>query len=315
MSFPYLPLNYEQLNILEGTYRPSSVYATNPAEVQFWFRALYQRTMAAIEWTLPDTWNQDYFKYVLSMGGFISVFDTTEYGVVPQWCSLTGYGIYLEPKYCNVANAYFNRYDMLIGRDCALIKFAPDYRGIYDLLHHYAEKLALISASIDMNAFNSRLAYIIAARTKAGAESIKKVLDRIGAGEPAVVIDEKIFKGIAGGASADTEPWVEYSRDVKNSYIGTELWNEHRTILNEFDREVGIPSSGQDKKERRTVEEVTVTYADGECRLLTWLEAMRPGFEMVQKLFGIECGAEAHFKGITEDYTEEEQEVTPDERS
>lgn len=291
----YIPLNYEQLNLYEGNYNPSTVYATNPAEVRFWMRSLYQRAMAAIDFKIPDTWNADYFKYVLAMGGFIAVFDHPDYGVIPQWCSVHGYGIYLEPKYVNIANAYFNEYDLLIGKDCALIKFTPDYMGIYDVIHHYAEKLALISASIDMNAYNSRLAYIIGAKTKAGAESIKKTLDAIGKGEPAVVIDEKIFKGIAGGAASDSSPWVEYSRDVKNSYVGTELWNEHRTILNEFDKEVGIPNSGQDKKERRNVEEVTISYVDGECRLLTWLESMAPGFEMVNRLYGIDCGATPHF--------------------
>ena len=170
----YIPLNYEQLNLIEGMYNPSQVYATNPAEVRFWMRSLYQRAMAAIDFNIPDWWNQDYFKYVLSMGGFIAVFDHPDYGVIPQWCSLHGYGIFLEPKYVNIANAYFNEYDLLIGKDCALIKFTPDYHGIYDVIHHYAEKLALISASIDMNAFNSRLAYVIAAKNKAGAEAIKK---------------------------------------------------------------------------------------------------------------------------------------------
>lgn len=289
----YIPLNYEQLNLIEGMYNPSQVYATNPAEVRFWMRSLYQRAMAAIDFDIPEWWNQDYFKYVLSMGGFIAVFDHPEYGVIPQWCSLHGYGIFLEPKYVNIANAYFNEYNLLIGKDCALIKFTPDYHGIYDVIHHYAEKLALISASIDMNAFNSRLAYVIAAKNKAGAEAIKKTLDRISQGEPSVVIDEKIFKGLSGGV--DSEPWVEYSRDVKNSYVGTELWNEHRTILNEFDKEVGIPNSGQDKKERRNTEEVTISYVDGECRLITWLESMKPGFEMVNKLYGLDCSAKAHF--------------------
>ena len=293
MSDFYVPLNYEQLNLYEGSYNPSSVYATNPAEVRFWMRSLYQRALAAIDFRLPESWNHDYFKYVLAMGGHIAVFDTPEYGVIPQWGTVSGFGLYLEPKYVNVYNAYIDRPDMLIGRDCALIKFTPDYRGIYDIIHHYAEKLALISASIDMNAFNSRLAYIIGARTKAGAETIKKTLDRIGKGEPAVVIDDKLFKGLTGG---DAEPWVEYSRDVKNSYVGTELWNEHRTILNEFDTEVGIPNAGQDKKERRNTEEVTISYVDGRCRLLTWIESMRPGFAMVKNLYGIDCNAKPHFE-------------------
>ena len=297
----YVPLNYEQLNLYEGMYNPSQVYATNPAEVRFWMRALYQRAMAAIKFDIPQEWNADYFKYVLSMGGFISVFESEDYGVIPQYCSVHGFGIYLEPKFVNITTPYIKKYDLLIGRDCALIKFTPDYLGIYDILHHYAEKLALISASIDMNAFNSRLAYIIGAKTKAGAEAIKKTLDRISQGEPAVVIDEKIFKGVAGGAATDTAPWVEYSRDVKNSYVGTELWNEHRTIMNEFDREVGIPTEGQEKKERMITDEIQVAQADSRCRLETWLEAMKPGFRMVKELYGIDCSASARFNNVGSD--------------
>lgn len=290
----YIPLNYEQLNLLEGTYEPSQVYATNPAEVRFWTRSLYQRAMAAIKFQLPQQWNADYVKYVLAIGGHIAVLPTNEYGVIPQWCTFHGFGIYLEPKYVNVCNAYFSKNDLLIGRDCALIKFTPDYLGIYDVIHHYAEKLALISASIDMNAFNSRLAYIIAAKSKAGAETIKKTLDRISRGEPSVVIDEKVFKGTSDAVTGEA-PWIEYSRDVKNSYIGTELWNEHRTILNEFDREVGIPTEGQEKKERMITDEIQVAQTDARCRLETWLDSMKPGFQMVKDLYGIECGAAARF--------------------
>lgn len=291
----WIPLNYEQLNLYEGNYNPSTVYATNPAEVRFWMRALYQRAMAAIEFNIPEEWNEDYFRYILAMRGFIAVFNSREYGVIPQYCSVHGYGLYLEPKLVNIATPYINENDLLIGRDCALIKFTPDYLGIYDILHHYAEKLALAGASIDMNLFNSRLAYIIAAKSKAGAEAIKKTLDKISQGEPSVVIDEKIFKGIAGGTVTDAEPWVEYSRDVKQSYIGTELWNEHRTILNEFDREVGIPTEGQEKKERMITEEITVSYMDSSCRLRTWLKSMEPGFRTVRELYGIECSAKAAF--------------------
>ena len=288
----YFPLNYESLNLIEGNYNPSQVHATNDAEVWFWTRSLYQRAMAAIDFNIPKEWNADFFKWVLSWRGFICVFRSDKYGVIPQPCTVHDFGIYYEPKYCNIYTPYFNENDLLIGRDCALIKFTPDYFGIYDVIHHYAEKLALISASIDTNAFNSRLAYIIAARTKAGAETIKKTLDAISRGQPSVVIDEKVFKGLTG---TDAEPWVEYSRDVKNSYVGAELWNEHRTILNEFDNEVGIPNAGQDKRERRNTEEITVQYNDSKCRLETWLESMRPGFEMVKKLYGIECGAKARF--------------------
>lgn len=297
----YIPLNYEQLNLIEGSYNPSQVYATNPAEVIFWERSLYQRAMDAIKFNIPEEWNADYFKYVLAMGGHIAVVDTPEYGVIPQWGTFYGYGIFLEPKYVNICNAYLQMNDLLIGQDCALIKFTPDYRGIYDVIHHYSEKLALISASIDMNAFNSRLAYIIAAKTKAGAETIKKTLDRISQGEPSVVIDEKVFKGVGGSQITDTPPWVEYSRDVKNSYVGTELWNEHRTILNEFDREVGIPTEGQEKKERMITDEIQVAQADSRCRLETWLESMKPGFRMVKELYGIDCSASARFNNIGSD--------------
>ena len=288
----YLPLNYEQMNLYEGMYNPSQVHATNDAEVIFWERSLYQRAMAAIDFTMPKEWNTDYFKFVLAWRGFISVIPTDEYGVIPQFCSVHDFGIYYEPKYVNVTTPYINKDNLLIGKDCALIKFTPDYLGIYDVIHHYAEKLALISASIDMNAFNSRLAYIIAARTRAGAETIKKALDNISQGQPNVVIDDKVFKGITG----DNTPWIEYSRDVKNSYVGEQLWNEHRTILNEFDSEVGIPNAGQDKKERRLTDEVTVLANDSKCRLRTWLESMQPGFEMVRDLYGIELSAKPHFE-------------------
>ena len=58
----------------------------------------------------------------------------------------------------------------------------PDYRGIFDTISYYAEKLSTLDNAINLSIINSKFAFMIAAKNKACAEAIKKMLDRINKG-------------------------------------------------------------------------------------------------------------------------------------
>lgn len=279
----YIPANYSEINRYQGSYKPSTMLCTNNAEVDFYERSLYERVESNLVFTMPKEWDEAYFKYVLMGVGYIAIVNTEKYGVIPQWCSLTGIGLFLQPTHVNIHNQYVNINSAQIGKDCALIKFTHDYTGIWDIIHHYAEKLAIASTSVDMNMFNSRLAYIIGAKNKANAETIKKAIDNINAGNPNVVINTKL----SCGESPDSPLWEEYSRDVKQSYIATDILNDMQTIMNDFDSEIGIPNANINKKERLITDEVNSNNAETMSRILTWIDSMKPGLEMANKLYGL----------------------------
>lgn len=290
------PYMYEQINAHAGLYNPSAVHSTNNAEVSFFERSLYDKIIAQFDVDIPDTWDRDYFLYTLVTFGFICVMPTDKWGVIPQWCTLQGYGIYYQPTDCSVHTNLINRDNMRIGRDCALIKLTPDYCGLWDIVHHYAEKLALISSSIDVNLMNSRVAYLLFADSKGNAETIKKALDRIYSGEPAVTVDSCLLRGPAG-----QEKFYEYSRDVKNSYIANQLLQDANSVMDEFCREVGIPTYDETKRERITTDEIHQSDSETKSRISVWLDCLKEGFRDANELFPeINISVKLRFGGETD---------------
>ena len=65
----YAPLNYDQINAIEGTYSPSMVKSMNNKVFRLWERALFQRAASVIDFNgLPEEWSggvKNFFIYCL----------------------------------------------------------------------------------------------------------------------------------------------------------------------------------------------------------------------------------------------------------
>ena len=276
----YEPLDYEAINTYQGTYSPVGT-VENDLTTHYFFRALYQRALSIIDFGLPTEWNKNYFKNVLFGTGFIGIIPTAEYGTIPQICTLTGYGLFLQPRKLLVSQPLV-RYEGEIGKDCELIRLTPDYRGICDIIEHYAVQLSTAFTSVKSSLVNSRLAYLAFAKNKQAAESLKIVLEKISAGDPAVIIN-KILKG--EDLDGDSPLFIE-AYDVGRNYITDRLLEDMRNILNDFDREIGIPII-DDKKERRVIPEINMLISDAGSRLDTWTECLRESIDRVNSMFDL----------------------------
>ena len=295
----YEPLDYEAINTYQGTYSPVGT-VENDLTTHYFFRALYQRALSIIDFGLPTEWNKNYFKNVLFGTGFIGIIPTAEFGVVPQICTLTGYGLFLQPRKLLVSQPLV-RYEGEIGTDCELIRLTPDYRGICDIIEHYAVQLSTAFTSVKSSLVNSRLAYLAFAKNKQAAESLKIVLEKISAGDPAVIVN-KILKG--EDLEGDCPIFIE-AYDVGRNYITDRLLEDMRNILNDFDREIGIPII-DDKKERRVIPEINMLISDAGSRLDTWTECLRESIDRVNAMFDLNIT----FKTITERRKEENEPYT-----
>ena len=54
----YLPLNYDQINLVEGTYTPSAL-KNNSESFDYWMRTLFNRASSNLIFGLPDFWQGD----------------------------------------------------------------------------------------------------------------------------------------------------------------------------------------------------------------------------------------------------------------
>ena len=277
------PYYYNYINAETSQVTPSTVHVKDSGLCRYFTKYLLQKAMSVFEWDLPATWNKDYFLYVLYCWGYVAVINTDKFGVIPQGCGLKGYDVFYAPTHAVIANPLLSGIlEPRIGTQCELLKLQPDFSGILDLVGHYAEQMALASQSVSVNLLNSKLSYVFTAKTKALAESLKKMYDQIASGEPAVVIDSRL-KNAADGE----ETWKSFEQNVGGNYIVTDLLSDLRKIESMFDTEIGIPNANTDKRERLIQDEVNANNIETYSKCALWLENLQDACKRVNDMFGL----------------------------
>lgn len=285
----YLPLNYEQINIAAGSYFPSQIKPYNNQAFIFWQRALFQRACSTLIIDVPEEWkrHKDLLYWSLFGYGFCGVFNLPEYGKCFNPITLSGYNFYYEPTLAILANpSYKGNNEFIIGENCEVLKLTPDYKGVFDIITYYAEKLASMDCAINGAIINTKFAYVVGSKNKAASETLKKLFDKVSKGEPAVFFDSKL----ANDPTDKEEPWQALFRDnLKQSYIITDLLKDFQTILNNFDCEIGIPTIPYEKKERMVTSEAESRQIDSTARSIIWYEELKRTMEIANKFLNTDA--------------------------
>lgn len=276
-----VPTDYEGLNTYSSM-RSVAGRVQNDLNTAFYMRALYQRAIAGTKFKLPRAWRRSkrYFKNVLFSLGYIGVVNTPEYGVIPQICTFSGYGLYLQPVEMIVSQPLV-QFRGTIGENCELIHLCGDYMGIWDIVEHFAIRLSVAITSVDCALVNERLSVLAAGKSKQASETLKYLYEKISAGEPFAVYDKAIKSDSIDG---NDEPIWTFSQDVANQYISDKLLADIDTILMQFDKEIGIAAVGE-KKERMLTDEIAMQNEDACARSSTWFENLSDSFDLVNELF------------------------------
>lgn len=282
------PYMYDYINAEVSQHSPSTVHTKNTELQRFFARYLLQKAMSVFKWDLPETWDRDYFLYVLYGIGYIAVLNTDKYGVIPQQCGLDGYNIFYQPKRALVTNPLLRGLRSLdIGTQCTLIKLQPDYGSVMDLVGFYADMMALTAETAGVNLVNSRLSYVFFGKNKNTAESQKKLFDRVASGEPATFVDTALYDVQSGNPS-----WIPFQQNVGQNYIAGDALADLRKWEMMFDTDVGIPNANTDKKERLISDEVNANNVEVTSKADLWLDQLQKSFAQTSKLFGIKLGVE-----------------------
>ena len=289
----YIPLNYEGLNLIEGTIFPSSVKNINNRSFWFWERALFQRACSAIiTEEFPEDWEgtvKDFFYYCIFAQGWTCIFDRPEYGTIFNPGSLSERDIFYQPRYALITNPLINEktnssggLKLEIGKECQILKLTPDFMGIWDIISYYAEKLSLLDNAINMSLINSKFSWILGARNKVAGNAIKKIMDKVNEGEPFVVYDLKLTND---PTDKDTPFQFLDFGNVKDKYITSMQLQDMQTILNSFDCEIGIPTVPYQKKERMVASEAESKQMDATSRASVWVDCLNSSAKKVNKLY------------------------------
>ena len=255
--------------------RPKNV---DPSSTSFWFyvRSLFRKVMSIYELSgFPEEWDIDYFMSVLFAQGFITITDTAM-GVLPLRCGVSGINVFNHPTTVIVANPVLGNFDRTIDEDCVLVKLSYDYRGLMDIVYRYATMLAECDSSISVNLMNSKVAFIGLVESKAQANSMKLMYDKISAGEPAVFVKGSQING----------DQILYNH-VKENFIASDIQILKRKIMSEFLTEIGVNNANTDKRERLTDNEVEANDSEIQLNAGYWLDQIREGLDKANKMFNL----------------------------
>ena len=197
----------------------------------------------------PENWDIGYFRNTLFNEGYIIVTDSTA-GVVALRGGITGINCYNAPTKVIIANSVLGEFMRKLGKNAELVYLNRHEANFYNynmLLDRYAAILSNIDASLSVTLLNSRVAHVFEASNDAQLKSAQRLYDDVSKGKPAVFLK----KG--------NETAFELNNaflNVKQTYIGNDLLETKRTVINEFLTEIGIQNNNNIKKERMITDEV-----------------------------------------------------------
>ena len=307
-----LPLSYDQLNTMAGHYFPSMVKAYNNQTFAYWFRALFERACSVFEFELPEEWEgpvQDFFYFCLLRFGYVGIFDLPETGLAFSFGSFKGYNFYYQPTNFLLANPLLpDTKDLVIGEDVEILKLTPNYQGIFDIIGHYAEQLAALDNAINTTIINSKISFFLFGRNKAAIEALKKAMDKFYKGEPAVYLDSKLQMD----RTDKEDPFIMVERsNLKSNFIAPDQLECLNTILNNFDKEIGIPTTPYQKAERMTQYESESQMLDATARCITWKKTIDSSLKRVNKLFP-DANIKCEFRYVPDQDPSKVPQVTPE---
>ena len=281
------PYFYDNVNAYNSLVSPSTVHIKNTGLAQFFKRYLLQDAISTFKWEIPETWDFSYFAYVLYVMGFIAILDTSEFGVIPQHCALTGYNVFYRPRGIIVTNPLIRgQQERTIGVDTVVLRLQPDYLGLYDIVDYYGDFMALAAEAAGVNLLNSKLSFVFGADNKASAESFKELFDRVASGEPAAVVDKDLFDD-TGRLRVEM-----FQQNVGQNFIVDKLLIALRDIRNMFLTEIGIPNANTQKRERLVTDEVNANNVETYSKCGMWLQELKKGCDAVRNMFGAEISVD-----------------------
>jgi len=287
------PIMFDQDMLLNHfNIQPSVVKGRANAGVEFYKRLLYTKIYSTLDFTLPETWKKNYFRFWLFHIGSIGVIYTNEFGWVAQPYSIIELDLYYNPKIIQVYNQFITTPKIgAVGVNAGIIKCMDDFFGLDDIVTRYSTELAQCDRSIDVNLMNSNVTAFFKAKNKKDADAIKEAYAEATTGKPFVVVNKEVM---------DDESIETLLPNMKNNYLVNDLLQSRRGIINAFLTEIGIRNANYDKRERLNSQEVSENNDETSAIISVIYDNIKKSMDEVNAISGLNLGVKLHY-----DYTEE----------
>ena len=288
-----MPIMFDQDMLLNHfNIQPSVVKGRANAGVEFYKRLLYTKIYSTLDFTLPETWKKNYFRFWLFHIGSIGVIYTNEFGWVAQPYSIIELDLYYNPKIIQVYNQFITTPKIgAVGVNAGIIKCMDDFFGLDDIVTRYSTELAQCDRSIDVNLMNSNVTAFFKAKNKKDADAIKEAYAEATTGKPFVVVNKEVM---------DDESIETLLPNMKNNYLVNDLLQSRRGIINAFLTEIGIRNANYDKRERLNSQEVSENNDETSAIISVIYDNIKKSMDEVNAISGLNLGVKMSY-----DYTEE----------
>lgn len=264
-----------------GARVPKNVDGVGNSSYWYHYNYLYKLVCSIIDIKVndyaKDLWDIPYIKEHLILDGLLTVTNTS-IGIIPLQSGYNGLNVFGHPTDFVIANPVLGNLQGKIGEDGEVVyleHFLSSFISIHPLINRYAELLAQVDASLNTTLINSRVAQLFSASSQAQLKTMQKVYDDISAGKPAVFIRKN---------DAEDFDHVVFN-NVKNTFIGNELLDVERTIINQFLTAIGINNSNTDKRERLISDEVNSNNVELYANINEWDNNLKMCTEKMIKLY------------------------------
>ena len=256
--------------------KPKDVDGIANTSALYYREWMLKKVFGRFEWEgIPDSWDMDYLLTALFIDGLFCICDTAM-GVLPLTCGVTGINVFNHPTEAYISNPVLGSFSRTIDEDCALVKLQYNYHGISYMLDRYSALLAMCDSAIAVNLMNSKVTFVGMASSKAQAETMKQMYDKISMGEPAVCVNWEVVKA---------EKF--FFNNVRQNFVADDVQLLKRKIVNEFLSEIGINNANLDKRERLNSEEVRANNEEIYGNVEHWIENIQEGLDSANRLYGL----------------------------
>lgn len=287
------PIMYGQEMMLDHwNIQPSIVRGRANAGTEYYKRLLYTKIYSVLDFTLPDNWKKNYFRFWLFHFGSIAVIYTREFGWVCQPYSIIDLDIYYNPRTIQVYNQFIKTPKIgAVGVNAGIVKCMDDFFGLDDIVTRYATDLAQCDRSIEVNLMNSNVTAFFKAKSKKDADAIKEAYGQATTGKPFVVINKEVM---------DDEEINTLLPKIKDNFIVNDLLQARRGILNAFLTEIGIRNANYDKKERLNSQEVSENNDETKAIISVIFDNIKRSFDDINAFSGLSLSVSYNYDYETE---------------
>lgn len=276
IQFNDLVSNYmvNQPKDVEGLKNTSFFYYSNKLWLMIQSLFIYEN--------MPETIDIDFINDWLYKIGYLAIFEYNN-NIYCLNCGFDGYNIYYKPTSITISNPVLGQHTYKIGDKAELLYLSRNnaqYINLRTLVTRYAELLAQCDATLNTTLMNSRVTSVFQADNDADVKSLQKMYDDATKGKPAIFLKK--------GAKNLLDDNKINIFNAKNTFIGKDITDTKRVIINEFLTEIGINNANASKRERLNTDEVNANNNETFINISKWKNTIESCLNKANEVFNLD---------------------------